>query len=239
MRADVVLFDLDGTLTDSAIGIKRSVSFALEAVGAPPLDDAVLRRFIGPPLQGSFRDVVGLAEAGVEAAVVAYRSYFERQGMFENAVFAGIPELLAALVEDGRRLAVATSKPQRYAVPIVEHFGLSHYFETVSGPETDGLHETKAHVVREALRRMDVEPSRGVVLVGDRIHDVEGAREAGIGCIGVLWGYGTPEELSNADVTVPNVAELGSALGVAAHEGSAVANQTSDRDLAMSDSQPM
>lgn len=216
MRPDVVLFDLDGTLTESAPGITRSVAYALEAAGLPPLDAATLLRFVGPPLFDSFRDIAGLDGAGAETAIAAYREYFTARGMFENSVYPGVSELLQALLDDGRRLAVATSKPTRYAVPIVEHFGLAGFFEVVRGPEIDGLQATKAEVVVEVLQIMGVPAGPGVVLVGDRSHDIVGAHAAGIGGIGVTWGYGSREELvaAGADAIVSDVEELAGLLAV-------------------------
>lgn len=216
MHPDVVLFDLDGTLTESAPGITRSIAYAIEAAGLPPLDGATLLRFVGPPLFDSFRDIAGLDDAGARAAIEAYREYFIARGMYENSVYPGISQLLQALSDDGRRLAVATSKPTPQAVPIVEHFGLSGFFELVRGPETDGLHATKADVVRDVLQTMGISAGPGVVLVGDRSHDVLGAHAVGIECIGVVWGYGSRDELlsSGADVIVSDVEELADLLAV-------------------------
>jgi phosphoglycolate phosphatase len=216
MHPHVVLFDLDGTLTESAPGITRSIAYAIEGAGLPPLDDATLLRFVGPPLFDSFRDIAGLDDAGAKAAIDAYREYFIASGMYENSVYPGIFTLLQALVDDGRRLAVATSKPTPQAVPIVEHFGLSGFFELVRGPETDGLRATKADVLTDVLKAMAIAPGPEVVLVGDRSHDVIGAHAVGIGCIGVAWGYGSREELlsSGADVIASDVEELADLLGV-------------------------
>jgi phosphoglycolate phosphatase len=214
MAPRVVLFDLDGTLTESAPGIVNSIAHALDAVGAPPLTQDALLRFIGPPLIGSLRDIAGLDDAQVDAALIAYRGYFTERGMFENSVYDGIPALLQALLDDGRRLAVTTAKPLAAAVPIVEHFNLGQYFEAVCGPETDDVHETKAAVIADALARLDVVPSRDVVLVGDRAHDVEAARATGISCVGTLWGYGSREELAGADELAADVHELATLLGV-------------------------
>ena len=150
----------------------------------------------------------------VDAALVAYRDYFTRRGMFENSVYDGIPALLQSLVDDGRRLAVTTAKPLRAAAPIVEHFNLARFFEAVCGPATDGVHESKAAVIADALAQLDVAPSRDVVLVGDRAHDVEAARSAGVSCVGALWGYGSRDELAGADDVATDVHELAALLGV-------------------------
>lgn len=214
MPPRVVLFDLDGTLTESAPGIVNSVAHALAAVGSPPLTPDVLLRFIGPPLIGSLRDIAGLDDGQLAAALLAYRGYFTRRGMFENSVYDGIPALLRALLDDGRRLAVTTAKPLAAAAPIVEHFNLDQYFEAVCGPATDGVHETKAAIIADALAQLDVAPSRDVVLVGDRAHDVDAARESGIACVGALWGYGSRDELAGADELAADVKELAALLGV-------------------------
>lgn len=219
MPPPIVLFDLDGTLTESAPGIINSVAHALAAVGAPPLAQDVALRFVGPPLMTSLRDLAGLDDGQLDDALLAYRDYFNRRGMFENSVYEGIPTLLQALVDDGRRLAVTTAKPLSAAMPIVDHFNLSRFFETVCGPETDGAHETKAAVVADALGQLRVAPSRDVVLVGDRDNDVEAARETGISCVGALWGYGSRAELSGADALAADVYELASLLGVSPSVG--------------------
>lgn len=214
MALRVVLFDLDGTLTESAPGIVNSIAHALAAVGAPPLTPDVLLRFIGPPLIGSLREFAGLDDAQVDAALAAYREYFNRAGMFENSVYEGIPALLQGLVDDGRRLAVTTAKPLSAAAPIVEHFNLARFFDAVCGPASDGVHESKAAVIADALAQLQVAPSRDVVLVGDRAHDVEAARAMGISCVGALWGYGSRDELADADELANDVHELAALLGV-------------------------
>jgi phosphoglycolate phosphatase len=212
----VVLFDLDGTLTASGPGITRSAASALQAVGRPPLDATALLGFIGPPLIESFREIAGLDEAAVIEALVAYRSYFVERGMFENSVYPGINGLLQELFDAGRRLAVTTSKPLPYAVPIIEHFGLGKYFEGVFGPTADDDGIDKKAVVAHALNAMAIDDSTNVVLVGDRFHDVVGAHENGIACIGALWGYGSRDELvaAGVDALAADVNELAVLLGV-------------------------
>ena len=213
MQPRVVLFDLDGTLTASGPGITRSVAAALDALRLPPLEDTALLRFIGPPLLDSFRDIAGLDEATALEAMAVYRGYFVEYGMFENAVYPGIPGVLRELVDTGRRLAVATSKPLPYAVPIIEHFALAEYFEAVFGPAIDGDGTEKGDVVAQALIALRAELD-DVVLVGDRSHDVVGAHENGIPCIGALWGYGSREELADAEALAADVDELAALLGV-------------------------
>jgi phosphoglycolate phosphatase len=215
----VVLFDLDGTLTESGPGVVRSLRYAFDAIGVPPPDDATLMRFVGPPLLDSFRDIAGLDDVVANDALVAYRRYFVDKGMFENAVYPGIRELLRALVDAGRRLAVATSKPLPYARPVVEHFALGEYFEFVCGPDLDGSGAVKTTVVADAMAALKVSGGTDVVLVGDRSHDVIGAHNNGIACIGVLWGYGSRAELSAAEAIAADVEELASLLGVSSFSG--------------------
>lgn len=215
----VVLFDLDGTLTESGPGVVRSLRYAFDAIGLQPPDDTTLMRFVGPPLVDSFRDIAGLDEAVANDALVAYRRYFVDNGMFENSVYPGVRELLRALVDSGRRLAVATSKPLPYARPIVEHFALSEYFEFVCGPDFDGSGAVKTTVVADAMAALNVTAGTDVVLVGDRSHDVIGAHDNGIACFGVLWGYGSRAELSAAEAIAADVEELASLLGVGSING--------------------
>ncbi|MFS0703189.1 HAD hydrolase-like protein [Cellulomonas sp. 179-A 9B4 NHS] len=197
--APVVLLDLDGTLTDSYPGIASSVRAAYAALGLPVPDDATLRRFVGPPLGDSFA-AHGVPAARVAAAVEAYRVAFRAGGMWDNSVYAGVPAQLTALRTAGVRLAVATSKPEVFAVPICERLGLAASVEHVVGAPLDAP-STKAEVVADALARLAdaaaVDRSRTLML-GDRHHDVTGARAHGIDCVGVGWGYGDEDELRGA-----------------------------------------
>jgi phosphoglycolate phosphatase len=195
--ADPILFDLDGTLTESGPGIVSSVRYALARMGGPVLDDEQLRLFIGPPLLDSFRDVCGFDPAEVTIAIAAYRECYATDGQFENSVYDGIPELLTALREAGRTLAVATSKAEVFASSILDHFALTEYFTTVVGSELDGRRTAKSEIITEALARLD-RPTAGTVMIGDRSHDVRGAVAVGVGSIGVLWGYGDDIELTAA-----------------------------------------
>jgi phosphoglycolate phosphatase len=196
--ADPVLFDLDGTLTASGPGILASVRYALSEMGEPIPDQSVLDQFIGPPLAHSFAEFCGLDAERVQTAISTYRVYFGARGQFENSVYDGIPELLDALVAGGRVLAVATSKAEVYAHSILDHFGLSERFTAIVGSELDGRRTDKAEVLAEALRRLRHPDPTSAVMIGDRSHDVLGARATGIPCIGALWGYGTEHELRAA-----------------------------------------
>jgi phosphoglycolate phosphatase len=191
---DVILFDLDGTLTDPKLGITKSVQYSLMsfAINEPCLDKLV--SFIGPPLMDSFQEYYGFDNCKAEEAVEKYREYFSVKGLYENAVYPFIPELLDSLRMIGKTLLVATSKPTVYAEKILDHFELRKYFSLVVGSNLDGSRVKKNEVIAYALEKMDLKEYCNVVMVGDRKHDIIGAKEAGIDSIGVLYGYGSVEE---------------------------------------------
>ena len=195
VTAAFVLFDLDGTLSDSAGGILSALRHSFADHGLPSLDPATELRLLGPPFFESLPPIVG-ADL-VRPVIESYRAYYATT-MYDTTVYPGIVALLDALHSTGRRLAVATSKAEHYAVPIVEHLGLTRFFETVGGDELDGSLRTKALVIGRVLERLGHPDPRRVVMVGDRSHDVEGARVHGIDCIAVRWGYSTPGELDDA-----------------------------------------
>jgi phosphoglycolate phosphatase len=212
----IVLFDLDGTLSDSAGGILASLRYAFAANGLEPMDAHTEREILGPPFYESLPPLIG-GEENLPAVIDAYRSKYGDGGMFDTEVYAGVQDVLEHLHRRGVTLAVATSKPEQYAIPIVEHLGLAGFFATVGGDELDGSLKTKALVIEKVLRRLGVEPSRDVVMVGDRAHDVIGARSHGLRCVGAGWGYGMPGELTKAgaDPVCAEPAELLPALGLA------------------------
>jgi phosphoglycolate phosphatase len=193
---DTAFFDLDGTLTDPRPGITRCIQYALERLGFPVPGEDALVWCIGPPLHGSFKTFVGSDELA-DRAVALYRERFRDIGLYENEAYAGIDETLAKVAATGRRLFVATSKPKIYADRIVEHFGLHRHFEHVFGSELDGTRADKADLLAYALAEAKADPLRAI-MVGDRSHDVIGARKNGMTAIGVLYGYGSLEELTNA-----------------------------------------
>lgn len=195
MSVPVVLFDLDGTVSDSGPGILAALRHAFADNGLPPLDPATERAILGPPFFESLPPIIG-ADL-LWPVIESYRGYYA-QAMHTSTVFPGIVALLEALHRAGRRLAIATSKPEHYAVPLVEHLGLTGCFETIGGDEMDGSLRTKALVIGKVLRRLGVARPTDLVMVGDRSHDVIGARQHGIDCIGVTWGYGLPGELEAA-----------------------------------------
>lgn len=213
MTARVVLFDLDGTLSDSAASILGSLARAFADNGLPPLAPDVAHTLLGPPFYETLPPLVG--DDLVWPVIEAYRGHYET-AMLESRAFAGVADLVAALHADGRRLAVATSKPEVHAREIVANLGLLDFFETIGGDELDGSLRTKALVVGKVLARLDSPDPAGVVLVGDREHDVFGARAHGVDCIGVGWGYARPGELAAAGAVAvcATPAEVARRLGV-------------------------
>lgn len=193
---DAAFFDLDGTLTDPKPGITRSIQYALERLGFPAPSEDELVWCIGPPLHGSLKKYVGTDELAYRALEL-YRERFRDIGLYENETYAGIEETLSKVAASGRRLFVATSKPKVYADRIVEHFGLRRHFEHVFGSELDGTRTDKADLLAYALAELKIDPAR-TIMVGDRSHDVVGARKNGMTAIGVLYGYGSLTELTDA-----------------------------------------
>lgn len=211
--APAVLLDLDGTLTEPYEGISRSVVHALAQFGVPAPDEATLRSYIGPPMIESFRAVFGGDEAKAEAALGHYRHRFGERGLFENAVFDGIPEAISDLRREGVRIVLATSKPRFYAVQILEHFGLMPLFDAAHGSELDGRNNHKTDLIAHIIDAERVDPARAV-MVGDRRHDVIGARANGVRCIAVEWGYGTDAEFAEClpDRRIGSVGDLAPAV---------------------------
>ena len=196
-----ILFDLDGTLTDPQVGIVTSVRYALEKEGFSPLLHSDLTWIIGPPLTQSFAQLSGSTDAQVlERLLLAYRERFGPIGLYENRVYEGIPELLKSLQDSGRQLFVATSKPTVYAERILQHFELKHFFSGIMGSELDGTRSDKGEVIRDALLTFGLD-RRECIMVGDRKHDIVGAQANQLDSVGVLYGYGSEEELSLARPT--------------------------------------
>lgn len=198
---DVILFDLDGTLTDPGIGITNSVAYALEKLGIPVPQREALYPFIGPPLLESFQRFYGLSLDAAREAVTFYRAYFADRGMFENRVYDGVEGVLAALKAAGKRLAVATSKPEVFARQILDHFGLTAYFSDIAGASLDESRIRKDQVIAYALETCQLPAGAKAIMAGDREHDILGAKQHGLDSIGVLYGYGSYEELKNAGAT--------------------------------------
>lgn len=205
-----ILFDLDGTVTDPGIGITNSVMHALRKFGIIEEDRSRLYKFIGPPLADSFRQFYKFSEEETARGIEYYREYFTDKGIFENEVYEGMEELLAALNRQGRKLIIATSKPEVFAERILEHFHLDSYFSFVAGATMDEKRVKKAEVIAYALKSCGISDLSGVLMIGDRKHDVIGAHEAGVDVMGVLHGYGSREELekAGADYIAENVEEI-------------------------------
>jgi phosphoglycolate phosphatase len=206
----LVLLDLDGTLTDSAPGIVGSITHTYGTLGLPVPDAATLRSWVGPPLAQSFA-AHGVPAERVDDALGIYRAHVAETGMWDSALYDGIEAQLGQLRRAGCVLAVATSKPEVFAVPLVEHVGLRPYLDGVFGAGLDYT-GTKADVIARALSTLDHDPrSSPTVMVGDREHDVHGAHEHGVPCLGVSWGYAAPGELATAGAVdvVDDVGSLG------------------------------
>ena len=213
--SDFVLFDLDGTLTDPAEGITNSVAYALDKYGIEVADKSTLNVFIGPPLSESFRKYFKFSILQSVDAVTKYREYYHDRGIFENRLYEGITELLATLKDAGKCVIMATSKPTVFAERIADHFDFRKYFDIIVGSELDGTRIDKAEVIKEALRQAgDPSPER-CIMIGDRLHDVVGAKKTGLPCIGVLYGYGSREELeeAGADMIAETVNDLYGLIG--------------------------
>lgn len=198
MKITHVLFDLDGTLTDPGIGITNAVMYSLEKSGVEVGDRAEYYRFIGPPLIFSYMNYIGMMKEAAEQAVRYYREYYNAGGMFENKVYEGIPELLMKLKERGKKLVLATSKPDHFAAQILERFGLLSYFDFLGAATMDGKRSDKIQVIEHVLKECKIEEPASCIMVGDRRYDVEGAHHFSIPCVSVLFGYGTREEFEEA-----------------------------------------
>jgi phosphoglycolate phosphatase len=194
---DAIYFDLDGTLTDPKPGITRSIQYALQKLDHPtmPTEDELIW-CIGPPLRASFVRLLG-AETSADLAVSYYRERFSDIGLYENGVYDGIGDVLTTLCASGHRLFVATSKPHVFAERIIDHFGLRNHFERVFGSELDGTRVDKSHLLEYALKEASVDPAK-TLMIGDRSHDMVGAKNNGMTGIGVLYGYGSRDELLQA-----------------------------------------
>ena len=195
MTPKCIIFDLDGTLTDSGVGIKNCAKATLAHYRQPIPDEAGLRAIIGPPLRDSFARL-GIPDDKIDEAVAFYRSIYNVTGKFENFPYPGIEELLQKLKKDGHRLFVATSKPEGMSVEILEHFGMAHYFEHICGAAMDGIRDKKAAVIAYLLGKTG--GCENTVMIGDTVFDVQGASEHNIPTIAVSWGYGDMQAMKDA-----------------------------------------
>ncbi len=207
---DYLFFDLDGTLTDPAQGITNSFIHALKYFGIEIPSYEKLCSFIGPPLVDTFKTQFGFSDEQAAEGVKKYREYFAAKGLLENTVYPGIPELLSTLKQNGKKLVVATSKPEEYSIKIIEHFGLSQYFENVCGSLMDETRSKKDEVIEYAIERNHIADRSKILMIGDRKHDMLGAKKCGIAACGILFGYGSREELqtNGADMIAGTVKDL-------------------------------
>ena len=229
MEKEYILFDLDGTLTDPKEGITKCVQYALADFGIIEPDLDALTCFIGPPLQQSFSEYYGLSEEDAKRAVAKYRERFSTIGLFENRLFDGIHEMLEEIKKAGKKICLATSKPSVYATKIIEKYGVHKYFDIIVGSELDGRRTNKAEVIEEVLRQLSIETScdsvakeqtdfgkicEKAIMIGDRHHDIDGAKVHQMDSIGVRFGYAEPNELEQAGATyiVDTVEELANLL---------------------------
>lgn len=195
---DLVLFDLDGTITDPAEGIINSIARALFAMNRTMISEEICRRFIGPALMDSFTRYCNMTPDEARQAIAHFREYYGEHGMFECYVFDGIEPLLQRLKAAGKRLAVATAKAEPFAVKLLQYYGLDTYFDCIAAAALDNTRNDKAAIIAYALSSLGVTDHSRAVMIGDREFDITGAHEAGMPAIGVLYGYGTREELSRA-----------------------------------------
>ncbi len=198
LKKEFILFDLDGTLTDPAIGITNSLMYALDKFGMHIENREELYKFIGPPLVDMMMQEYGFSKEKAQKGLELYREYFSVKGIFENDVYAGIPKMLERLQQAGYKLVLATSKPEKYAKQILEHFNLAEYFYFVGGSDMAETRSTKEAVIEYDLASLGNPDVEKCIMVGDRKYDVIGAREFGIECVGVTFGYGSREELEEA-----------------------------------------
>jgi phosphoglycolate phosphatase len=211
---DYILFDLDGTITDPAVGITNSVIHALKKYNITVNDRKELYKFIGPPLLDSFEAYYGFSKEEAQKAVGYYREYFKERGIFENYVYEGIEKLLKLLMNNDKKLIIATSKPEEFAKKILGHFNLAKYFIFVAGSNFDGTRVKKNEVISYVLENCCITDLSKAVMIGDREHDIIGAKMTGIASIGVLYGYGSKSEFENAgaDYIAETVRDIGDIL---------------------------
>ena len=200
MKYNIILFDLDGTLTDPKVGITTCCQYGLRAVGVDVPDLKELEQFIGPPLLPAFQEVYGLDEEQALKAIDKFRERFQSVGLYENELLPGVPQMLRTLKEHGKILATASSKPEVFVKRILQYFSIDSWFDEIVGSTMDEKHAGKAEVIGEALRRLGCADADrdSILMVGDRMHDVEGAAALNIRTVGVTFGYGSRSELEQA-----------------------------------------
>jgi phosphoglycolate phosphatase len=214
MKWTCILFDLDGTILDSAPGITETLAWTFAQLGRPIPTPAELLAYVGPPILDSFRDLAFMSPAESAQALEVYRSRYLQHGVFDSAVYPGIPELLKRIAVSGIPLSLATSKPELPAITMLNHFDLTRYFDVITGASADEVRSRKADVVEEALARLRHIGANvtNPVMVGDRKHDVQGAAEHGVPTILVKWGYGSKVEEVGTFAVVKTAEQLGTLL---------------------------
>ncbi|WP_315079334.1 HAD family hydrolase [uncultured Clostridium sp.] len=200
-KYDYIFMDLDGTITDPMIGITKSIQYSLKHFGINVEDISTLTKFIGPPLKDTFNLYYGFNEKQTVEAIEKFRERFASVGLFENNVYEGMEEFLKLLKDSGKTLMVATSKPKFFAEQILDHFGLAKYFTFIGGSNMDETRSKKSEVIEYVLLENNITDLSNVVMIGDREHDIIGAKEFNIDSIGVLYGYGNCDELKEAGAT--------------------------------------
>lgn len=214
MKYETLLFDLDGTLTDPALGITSGVAYALDYFGNEYESLSSLEHFIGPPLREHFMEFCGVDREKGEEYVAKYREYYAVTGIYQNKLYEGIEQMLDTLKKAGKKIVLATSKPEKFALIILEHFGIIKYFDFVAGALMSNTRTKKDEVIAYALENIKDFDLKTTIMIGDRMHDVEGAAKFGIKTVGVTFGYGSREELteSGAAIICDTVEELGAEL---------------------------
>lgn len=204
-----VLFDFDGTLADSSEGIFKSLIYAFQCDGKPAPDNATLRKFIGPPIYDSFKNLFGYRDDKIDWMIEKYRERYREIGYLETKIYDGIPALLKTLRENGFKIATASSKPTVFIEKILKEHGLYEYFDYVGGTQFDNISSDKSVILKNAMAALDV-TARETVMVGDRLFDIRGAKGAGVPCIAVLYGFGSRAEFEEygAEYIVETPAEI-------------------------------
>lgn len=210
MAYKYVLFDLDGTLTDPYEGISKSVQYSLESFGIEEKDEDILKKFIGPPLKESFMKFYGFDEEKALKAVEKYRERYITTGVYENALIDGVKDTLAILKEKGIRIFLATSKPQPLAEVILKHFGITEYFDFIGGADFNYNRDEKWQVIEYVFENSGIQDRENALMIGDRMHDIIGAKKTGLKCLCVLCGYGSREEFTEygADYIVETIPDI-------------------------------
>lgn len=197
---DAVFFDFDGTIADTGIGIFNSVSYAIAAMGFSPLPDDRLRTFIGPPVFASFKRELNMTDEQSALAVEKYRERYSESGIYQLEVYEGIEELIEELKKSGIKVAIASSKPEKFVMRIIDFLNIGNLIDFIAAPESDKAPESKTLLVEKAVNHFGVDQNRAL-MIGDRYFDIDGANGAGVKSIGVTFGYGSREELKNAGAT--------------------------------------